>query len=196
MQLPHARGVRTCHLRGSLAGPVIYHPGAVQVNLVSVRTAAACTGGLRSHDSPCILRGTTCSYSYGLPSDVDGFPCSRPMRSAAMSLLLALHWRRPLAHLRLQLRVRAMCPMCRGHVWCIIETYRQPATVIAAIPTSPRRIDVSIPILRCEPSTGKPGWWIGYRSSYRLMQRSLHGYRLQVAPLREGTVYCEVGGMC
>ena len=24
-----------------------------------------------------------------------------------------------------------------------------------------------------------------------VLQRSLHGYRLQVAPLREGTVYCE-----
>ena len=28
-----------------------------------------------------------------------------------------------------------------------------------------------------------------------VLQRSLHGYRLQEAPLREGTVYCEQPGM-
>ena len=28
-----------------------------------------------------------------------------------------------------------------------------------------------------------------------VLQRSSHGYRLQVAPLREGTVYCEQAGM-
>ena len=29
-----------------------------------------------------------------------------------------------------------------------------------------------------------------------VLQRSLHGYRLQVAHLCEGTVYCEEGGVC